>query len=124
MSLEADGRSGGASLAGIAAEVAVQVQRAASTDLRLINTRLRAVGLSEYSPFMSCRSHVAARTVRSDDFWQSEPRKRARGCIVGIALVRLLGQRRNGSLSLHSQERRMFDRLVLPKAKRFLVFSS
>ena len=77
------------------------------SDIREISQRLARVGLPEYQPDRGWRR----RHQEDDDtFWDSTCRRRARGQIVGVALVALPGQRHTSSLSMLSREHRMLSK--------------
>ena len=89
------------------------------SDVREISQRLARVGLPEYQPDRGWRS----RHQEDDDtFWDSTCRRRARGQIVGVALVALPGQRHTSSLSMLSREHRMLSKFFSPGAVPGLAY--
>ena len=100
-------------------------ERAQHSDLRIINQRLSHVGVPEFVPSRSWRAteDVGAGGDRGGgDYWEDACRRRARGQIIGLVLIKLPGVRRSSTLSLASAEHRLLDRLYLPKAAHSLVF--
>ena len=91
------------------------------SDVREISQRLARVGLPEYQPDRGWRR----RHQEDDDtVWDSTCRRKARGQIVGVALVALPGQRHTSSLSMLSREHRMLSKFFFAgSSARFGVFS-
>ena len=85
--------------------VRLDMDLATPGDLAFINSKLGSIGLPEYTPRQSASVGDVA------NMWD-RIRMTARGCICGVALLKLPGVRSQGPLSLATREHRLLDRLA------------